>query len=1084
MGAPYVNGGYSAYIPDLDEDLYNVAGVDANFTMTVDALANLNSRLGTVEASYVKLQASYPGVAQTGNIHVTGDVGADGALRAGGILAVAGTGTITALAASAGLSAGTTVLAGTNIVANTGYIQAALGPVLAGTYLQSTTFVSAGSFVASTTYMQAGTYVAAVGNVTSTAGNVAATVGNVTAGGLVSAGSSVGATTFVTAGAYVNATTYLQSGTDARIGTSAAIGTFATVGSYLDVTGPLGLGVTHDATLGKLYVLDSTAHQLRLAFDAVNKWVDFRVDTNSAVTMIGGTGTSFVLSPNNGAVGGLVLPAGSGLVKLGDYNREFLTGYFRELSVGTLVEQEILATGGGYIVVAPTVKLIADLASGSTTMDVDKNSFVSGQFIMMRTSPGGVPQYEEMKVTSSASAITGGYRYSITRNLDTTGANNWVAGDAIVSRGSVVNSGWIELAANSTTNGIFTGPTITVMVRTGTTTYDQVVPTATMGNLRSFAGYGTDINGFATGKDLTQSPGSGFFGMLSDPTNGLRLFNVDINLYNGSTNTWQARSSDGRMIIGTNVAAGSTTTFGVFPAALTWNSEALNAGSVLFGPNSGPNLLWNGTLVQMRSATTVTGSWDANTFIIGRVANSKSRVEVSVSGTNVQLISRSSGGTDTTRAWVDTGGFAVPIELYVSGVSPSIPGLANTDYSYASAYGFKASTADTQMTYGLRSLRIETGSGTGVYGTNLIIGNTNASTPINRANFDDVAIFACAYTTGGVHYPVGLYVHAEGTGSRYNQVYVLGGQPSQTAPVFSVQGYGAALSFLVGSTSHLIAITSGVDLDVRGVGSFSTSVTVGASAAATAGYVGDFRGNVLSTGTRPLFAVKATGGTQVTRFAQTVSGNGYIMHNASYDGTGFSLDDTAKNGMLFNWFDGTLDIYYLPAGASYRTATATARFGAGFLTVGANANATAGYALDVIGAIQAQMAGNTYMNLTGTSVGDTGIFINRNNLASSYSSIYFRTAGATDWFIRTNATASDLQFANGSGLTSLYLAVNQNVGLVGATGSFGGGTGVIAIANRGTAPTSNPSGGGILYVESGALKYRGSSGTVTTIANA
>ncbi len=30
----------------------------------------------------------------------------------------------------------------------------------------------------------------------------------------------------------------------------------------------------------------------------------------------------------------------------------------------------------------------------------------------------------------------------------------------------------------------------------------------------------------------------------------------------------------------------------------------------------------------------------------------------------------------------------------------------------------------------------------------------------------------------------------------------------------------------------------------------------------------------------------------------------------------------------------------------------------------------------------------------------------------------------------------------------------------------------------------NPTGGGIIYVENGALKYRGSSGTITTIANA
>jgi hypothetical protein len=52
------------------------------------------------------------------------------------------------------------------------------------------------------------------------------------------------------------------------------------------------------------------------------------------------------------------------------------------------------------------------------------------------------------------------------------------------------------------------------------------------------------------------------------------------------------------------------------------------------------------------------------------------------------------------------------------------------------------------------------------------------------------------------------------------------------------------------------------------------------------------------------------------------------------------------------------------------------------------------------------------------------------------------------------------------------------------TGSYGGGSGVIFIANRTSAPASNPAGGGILYAESGALKWRGSSGTVTTVAAA
>ena len=40
------------------------------------------------------------------------------------------------------------------------------------------------------------------------------------------------------------------------------------------------------------------------------------------------------------------------------------------------------------------------------------------------------------------------------------------------------------------------------------------------------------------------------------------------------------------------------------------------------------------------------------------------------------------------------------------------------------------------------------------------------------------------------------------------------------------------------------------------------------------------------------------------------------------------------------------------------------------------------------------------------------------------------------------------------------------------------------LMQNGTAPTANLAGGGILYVEAGALKYRGSSGTITTIGPA
>jgi hypothetical protein len=83
----------------------------------------------------------------------------------------------------------------------------------------------------------------------------------------------------------------------------------------------------------------------------------------------------------------------------------------------------------------------------------------------------------------------------------------------------------------------------------------------------------------------------------------------------------------------------------------------------------------------------------------------------------------------------------------------------------------------------------------------------------------------------------------------------------------------------------------------------------------------------------------------------------------------------------------------------------------------------------------------------------------------------------------TSTNSGVLQLATIAGVAD-YLAVDSsgNLGLGGT--SFGAGAKVMFIANRTTAPTTNPLGGGILYVESGALKYRGSSGTVTTIANA
>jgi hypothetical protein len=76
-----------------------------------------------------------------------------------------------------------------------------------------------------------------------------------------------------------------------------------------------------------------------------------------------------------------------------------------------------------------------------------------------------------------------------------------------------------------------------------------------------------------------------------------------------------------------------------------------------------------------------------------------------------------------------------------------------------------------------------------------------------------------------------------------------------------------------------------------------------------------------------------------------------------------------------------------------------------------------------------------------------------------------------------NVSAAELAYVDG--VTSA-IQTQINTKAPSATPTF---TGVVNLTST-TAPTVNLAGGGILYVESGALKYRGSSGTITTIGPA
>ena len=80
----------------------------------------------------------------------------------------------------------------------------------------------------------------------------------------------------------------------------------------------------------------------------------------------------------------------------------------------------------------------------------------------------------------------------------------------------------------------------------------------------------------------------------------------------------------------------------------------------------------------------------------------------------------------------------------------------------------------------------------------------------------------------------------------------------------------------------------------------------------------------------------------------------------------------------------------------------------------------------------------------------------------------------------TNNNTNFITFSRSNNTNKFVISDQANVGIgqdtFGTSAKF-----VLALANA-TAPTTSPAGCGQLYVEGGALKYRGSSGTVTTIA--
>ncbi len=252
--------------------------------------------------------------------------------------------------------------------------------------------------------------------------------------------------------------------------------------------------------------LSTSQAQLRLSYSDNSVYADFQVDSNGNLT-VSPTG-DFVFDPT----GNDVYPNTNYDLNLGLINKKFLTLHAAELWVETLVAQETLATIGGRIVVAPTTTLTSDIGTGDTTIYVKHNNLANGDRIYMEANG----KVEFMAVTSDAGG-SGPYSYTVTRNLDGTGANTWYAGDAILNTGTT-GDGFIDIySLRGIKESSDYGPTIVGNIR-NSSTYNDWTEAWAIGNLNGLYGYGTNIYGAAFGKYSAADY------ITIDPTNGIRFF--------------------------------------------------------------------------------------------------------------------------------------------------------------------------------------------------------------------------------------------------------------------------------------------------------------------------------------------------------------------------------------------------------------------------------------------------------------------------------------------------------------------------------------------------------------------------------
>lgn len=342
------------------------------------------------------------------------------------------------------------------------------------------------------------------------------------------------------------------------------------------------------------------------------------------------------------------------------------------------------------------ISVVRPTSTGSLRVWAEAAPGQRAEFDAVQLEVGGSPSVFLMH--PSDGAIGDAFGYTVTRNLDGSGANAWAQGDVIVNTGQPGN-GFIDLySVRGIKAASQAGPTIVGNVRRSTT-YNDWSERWAAGNLRGLYDYGVDTYGFAAG-----DPAGAW--IATDPTNGVRVM---------FGNTQKARYSN-TVLIG-EVAAGQMNTLisagefrirvntqAMFYASPTYLSITQPGDATTYMSLSGQQLSFFRSSTQIARFGSDMVLWDpTNTTSYLQLASSEIRLQVNGLRRFAVLPTQTRFGENVT-AWST-------IRLTINHVSAQIGEASETSPAGTVMFGRNAS-GQANMRYNPSNGRLEFRGGT------------------------------------------------------------------------------------------------------------------------------------------------------------------------------------------------------------------------------------------------------------------------------------------------------------------------------------------------------------------------------------